>query len=561
MSANDHTDTTNGVGAPYVDKARRFTVFNIDELYTGPTGKGQYVPNVNDLVVNYPLNILQRVTAVDYTTYKYTLVVWRPTSIYNTDVIIGNVGNRDTSVYRVLVDNSVYPATLRLDSRLTMSGLDLDSIRVFRGTDVSANGEVISATIVGGVLKSDTLPLVPVVLDSGVFTNSYIAAQGYCTADVESGELVTIVAMADSGEVVSIAQATIVLTNIVMAVDAPTRQIVDIRLKSPFMSPGNDRLLQLPINIPIADIPLHVEVQYNDGIKKLSLDGTRCWLNGLDSSPGFDDMFISSILGQTLPLLLCYKLGSNETYVGNDVTDGVIVRDYSATTQEVDGAYSLKLFVVPKWVNSATGYRLEYYLYDLTRGNVFNATNYVKPAANSASFDPTLYGTKQRLAVTLDISKVSTNYIAHIHAQTFAITLLAEGTEKTDNYYLEYQQNQPEFGKGCLFEFEYDNTTYWKLDLRSGCATKAEWLAKMYEPIYPLFDRRTEAGPPTPTHFVVVTKTKSYTKTIDQWVAPFNVDYQLNEAEPILIKWLQRTPNDDLHLGMTSLLAHQSLAV
>ena len=98
------------------------------------------------------------------------------------------------------------------------------------------------------------------------------------------------------------------------------------------------------------------------------------------------------------------------------------------------------------------------------------------------------------------------------------------------------------------------------MDLRAGCASKAEWLAKMYRRIYPLYDRRTEAGPPEPTHFELVTKTKSYLFTVDQWVGPLHVDFQVNEAEPLLIKWIQRTPTDDLCLGMSSVLAHQGTA-
>lgn len=557
MSNTDHTESTvTGVGVPIPEPSRAFSVLHIDELYDVNTKKGQVFPNVDDLIVDYVRNMMLRCTAVDTTALTYTLTPWRPTSVYNTDNYIGACAPHLADALKVYVDTDIYPYTLRVDARLRFGGSDMDSIKIFRGRNASATGEVISSYLVGGIIKSENIPLEVV---SGSLAEK-VAVSARCKGAVTNGELVTIVAYSTTNEVVAVALANIVVTNMFMAADAPARQIYDIKLRSPFILPGNERMLTLPINIPLDDIPLSVDVVYSDGTKNIILDGTRAKLDGLRSSGAVDTFYLSSLAGQTIPLLLSYKLASNETYVGNDVVDGVVVREYEATTLDVDGAYSLKLFVVPTWTNSATGYRLNYYLYDLTRDAVYNATPSVKPSVNAGVFDPTLYGVKQHLAVAVDVSKVSAAYSPHIHTQSFTITLLNEGTVKAPNFLLEYDHVSRGYGDDVFVKFYYDNVTYWTVDLRAGCASKAEWLAKMYRRIYPLYDRRTEAGPPEPTHFELVTKTKSYLFTVDQWVGPLHVDFQVNEAEPLLIKWIQRTPTDDLCLGMSSVLAHQGTA-
>lgn len=299
------------------------------------------------------------------------------------------------------------------------------------------------------------------------------------------------------------------------------------------------------------------QIVYNDGTRSVPLDGTRLRLDGLRNSGAHDTYYISTIAGQTLDLLLSYRLASDESYYGADMQSGVIFKDYQATTLDVDGAYSVKLYVVPKWLDAYRGYRLEYYLYDLDRGNVFYATPWVNPAVNSAVFDPLLYGVKQRLAVTVDMSKVSSIYTSHIHVQSFAVSLLGAATVVGANFKLEYTQNQPEYGDGVWAKFYYNNITFWMLDIACGAKSKEEWLALLYWKIYPLYDRRTESNAPTPTHFEVVTKSKSYLRTIDQWLSPFHIDFQVNETEEVLIKWIARTPADDLCLGMSSMIAHQ----
>jgi hypothetical protein len=261
-----------------------------------------------------------------------------------------------------------------VDPRLKFSGTDLDHIKIFRGRDISAAGEVISAYFVNNKLVSNNIPMELATIDNVTNKSVKYPVPGWSSKLVADNELVTIVVYSDTNDVACVAIAYTIVTNMILAADAPAKQILNLRLVSPFLSEGDDTILELPVNIPIEDIPLSGEITYADGKRTIPLDGTRLRLDGLRNSGAHDTYYISSIAGQTLPLLLTYRVASDETYAGDDLFDGVICKDYTATTLDVDGAYSAKLYVVPKWLDAARGWRLEYYLKDLGTYAAWKAT-------------------------------------------------------------------------------------------------------------------------------------------------------------------------------------------
>lgn len=544
------------IGSPIVDKNRIFSIWNKVELYHGPEHAGKYVPNVNDLVVDYDRDIFLKVTNVNYSNYEYQTVVWAPVHESNSDAEVGGAGITTVDSFRIYIDTSKFPATLRVDSRLSFKGSDNDHIKIFRGTDTSVTGEIISAYVRNGVVVSDSLPL-ELVATEGNNIAVKAPVPGACKGKIVNNELVTIVVYGDQDNVTSIARCYVVLTNMVIATEAAARSILSVKLKSPFISPSNEDLLELPINIPLDDIPLYYEVTYTDGVVENVVDGTKATFKGLRNSGTHDNFYISSISGQELDCVLTYKVGKNETYIGDDLYGGVICRDYKATTLPVDGAYSVKLFVVPQWLDTARGYRLNYYLYNLERGNLFDATAYVTLGVNTPPFDPTLYGIKQHLVVVCNLNTVSPIYNSHQHVQSFGITLLEQGTSANTPYLIEYLQGKEAYGDGLNAKFNYDNVKYWRIDLSCGIGDKAQWIHKLYRNIYPLFDRRTEADAPLPTHFEVVIGNQRYVRTINDWMTSFNIEHQVQNGQHLVIHWIHRTPNDELRLGSTPLLLKQ----
>ncbi len=557
MANSEHTSPA-GVGVPIPRLGAVFTVLNIDDIYTGPTGTGQEWPNDNDLLIDYTANRMWRAADVDSTNWTYRKVAFNPAQFFNQTPMIGAVAPTLADTFKIYVDPTKYPYTLRVDSRQWFADPDLESIKIFRGHDVSAKGECISAYFIDGQLQGDAIPVEEIANDNPEGTGVWVRpVPGHCKIVPDQGEAATLVLYAANGEVAAVAYCNIYVTNVVMAAEKPTRMIQDIRLIGPFISPADDYTLLLPINLPIADLGLQAEVVYNDGIRVVPVDGTRMRLDGLTNSGAHDTYFVSSMLGETLDLLLCYQLASDESYVGPDLSDGVISRKYHATTDAVRGAYSVKLFVVPTWLDQSRGWRLEYWLMDLNRGTVYRATPYVQPAVNAPAFDPLLYGVKQRLSVTVDVSKVSNIYQTHTHVQSFGITLMSKGTDVRDHFQIEYNQGKPAYGSGIYAKYYYDNVTFWMLDIRAGYTNKAEWLKAMFDTIYCLYDHRTEDAPPEPTHMNIVTKSKSYVFPIDTWVNPFHIDFQVSEGETIQIKWIHRTGTDDLLLGISPMVCHQ----
>ncbi len=544
------------MGVPIPDQDRRFTILELSEVYAGAgLGTGQLVPNVDDLIVDYDLGVMHRVTSVDYTDYTYTTIPWGGTTESNSSAGIGGHGDQTTSFYRVYIDDSKHPAVLRVNSQLTFGGIDNNCIKIFIGTDISDAGEVISCYFQSGVKVGDTIPLALVAIEDNISVKSPVT--GSSNRTVADNELVTIVVYTVDGVVSSIARAYVVLTNSVMAVEAPTSTILSIKLVSPFISDYDTEILELPINLPIDDLLLEMEVVYSDRTTTIPVDGTRAKLVGLRNSGAHDNFFISTILGQELPLSLSYVVGENEAYNGDDLVDGVITRDYTAKTMNVDGAYSVKLFAVPTWIDSSTGWRIRYFLYSLERGSVFEATAYIGAAVNTTAFDPTLYGVKQYITVTVQLSDVSPTYNTHIHVQTISITLLTEGDGSSTPYLIEYVAGSDVYGESLNAKFDYDNVQYWRMDISCGLDSKVEFLDKLYRTCYPLFDSRSEDEAPDPTHMDIVVNDMTYSRTIDQWDEVWNIDFEVSEGEEIYIKWIYRSPQDDHQLGVSPLIAVQ----
>lgn len=539
------------------DDTRGWRMYGIDEVYDVKTKKGKWFPNVNDYIANYHLNVFERVTFADRTSLEYKTVIAGTITPDNSGAIEGCGGPNINKSYRVYIDDSKFPATLRVDSRLQWTGADNNSYRVFRGQNISDTGEVISANIKDGKLVGNTLPMLLAAIDNVDNLTIMSPAPGHAKGEFKNWEPCSIVVYGDNDTETSIAYAYIVKTNMHMSEEDSERIVLGVELVSPFLNPSNKYQLDLPINIPLDDIPLSVKVTYNSGVVEYPLDGTKCALDGLRNSGSFDTFYISSLTGQRIDLTLRYNLAKNETYVGTDLFGSTIIKDYTASTLPVDGAYSVKLYVVPQWLDVARGYKLNYYLYNLDRGSVYDATPHIELGADGAVFDPKLYGVKQTINIRCDLGKVSPNYNNHIHAQTYHITLLAQGNQNRDPYLIEYNPTESIYGEGLNIKFDYDNVKYWTADVKCGCKDKSEWLTRLYRNIHPLFDRRTEDEAPEPTHFEIVIGSKVYTRTINQWLETFNIDFQVKDGNAVYIKWLKRTPTGTLQLGLSPLIARQ----
>ncbi|ECW1346323.1 hypothetical protein F3S34_21735 [Salmonella enterica] len=541
------------IASKLIDKDRGFEVWDPSELYepNKPTG---YVPNPRDLIVNDMTSGFDRVVSVNYSVPSWETEPFGGVGVANQDGRLNGHYPLRSDKYRVYVDSTKLPPTMVIDDAVTFNGPDIDGVRILRGSSVNDDAEILSGYYKDGVLKKNYLP-VQTISAADAETVVKQAIPGSCLAEVSNGEECTFLVYSDTGNVVQIAHGHIIKTNLVMAQETPSRTVLGIKLVSPFLVDDNGTTLTLPINIPLESIPLWCDIQYSDGTKRLPIDGSRVKFNGLRNSGAHDTFYIASNAGNELPCQLSYQLARGETYGGTDIVKDTIVKDYTAVTETVDGAYSMKLFVVPRWLDANRGYRLSFLLYNLTRGQVYDATANIQYTTGT-TFDPLLMGVKQRLNVQVDISKVNPQFRAFIQAQSFAITLVNPGNELNTNFLIEYLPDGLVYGNEIWAEFKYSNVNYSTLNLRCGCASKAEWLKALYEPIYPLYDRRNESEAPEPTHFEVHVGGKVYTHSIDEWLNEQTVDYRIALDDSLVIRWIRRTPTDTLNLAATPMLAH-----
>ncbi len=544
------------------DPNRSFSTWNIKDIYNGTANTGYYVPNVDDLVIDWDEGWF-RVIAVDLTTGLSTLDKWTPPreaeGISTEDILLGSGPGVVAESYRAYLDTSVMPHTLACDSRLHLYGTQAGYIKIFKGVNIGVDGDVISAYYdQSGNFLGENIPLELVAMPSQNNLAIKSPMVGYTLREFDDGEVVTAVVYSDDGQTLSTAKLLIKNTAFIRTTDASMKYIQSIDLESPFISASNPRLIQYPINMPVASLNLFGVVTYSDGSKiRLPVDGTKFSVFGLDN-------YIASIQGQELPVALVYNLSENEyNYMANPSGPRTISKEYKATTLEADGAYSIKLFTYPVWIDELHGYRLETWMYNLDRQRVYNVTNYVQAAQGSRAFDPVTYGSVQRISLAVDMNRVDSAYARYRHAQTFEIALLTEGTEQlVDNWTVGFSPNQdPPYGREMEAKAKMVNQNLWQLRIDNLETMFDRWLDKTYYATQPLFDPEAENRAPAPNYFAIVFDTYRVEFPISQWDKILQLTRMPDEGRPIFIQWIKRSDTNDLQLGISAMACHHYSAI
>ena len=539
-----------------VDPDRGWRQWYSGEIYA-PGKPGRYVPNVNDAVFDWDDGLF-RVSAVDYTTCISTLTPYVPVPSSNDlggDILLGVGPGYQSESWRAFLNTAVIPHTLALDSRLHIYATTANHIKIFRGTQIGPDGEVISAFYdQSGVFLSENIPLELVAMPG---SNIAIKAPkvGYTTQNFDDGEVLTVVVYDAAGGVRSTAKVLVVNSGFIRTTNAAMKYITSIHIESPFISGSDPKMIEYPINMPVANLNLMGVVTYSDGSKLTGpIDGTNFSLHGLEN-------FIATVQGQQVDLVLAYKLSDDEfSYILTPTANKIITEHYKATTLQADGAYSVKMFAYPVWQSTLAGYRMEYFLYSLERDLMYKITSLVQLATNSNAFNPTLYGVKQVVSMAIDLHKVAGSFAHYRHVQPFEITLLGPGNEDSDdNWTIGFSPNQtPAYGEGIKAEVAALGGSSWNVVVSSGAITLNQWLDRVFYRTLPLFDNTTEIKAPEPNFFVLVNGVTETEFPIAQWNTPLNVNVAPVEGRPVFIKFLRRSVDGDLQLGISGLIVHFS---
>lgn len=543
---------------PIIDINRSHRRWRIEEIYTGPSGVGRYVPNVDDEVFSWDTG-LWRVVSVNYSTGISQLVLHIPPkegeSLNNEDILLGTGPGHISESFRAYLDTSVMPHVLAVDSRLRCFGTTSSYVKIFKGTNIGPDGVVISVMYdQSGNLLGENIPLELVAYPKDPLTDNpsmdNIAVKtpmvGYTTTQMVDNEVLTVVCYSDAGHVISISRLLVFNTAFIRTTDVSKKYISSIHLESPFIDPTNFNLLKFPINLPLNAMELRGVITYSNGdVVRLPIDGNKFVVHGFEN-------FVTTIENQTIPLVLTYYL-SDEEFV-YDSSIGInrhISKPYFATTTAVDGSYSVKMFCAPVWVNELEGYRLRWFLYNLNREEVIEVTQHVQIAANSRSFNPVEYGVMQNISVAIDMNKVNSLYTSYRHTQNVGVALLSHGNLDQTRWNVVYSSSQTiPYGQNLKANLKFINVNHWVLNLNSGFANRETWLENIFYNSLPLTHPNFEIRPPEPNFFVVVIGNQRIECPIEQWNTDIVSTVGVESGDVVLIEFIRRNASSDLQLGI-----------
>ena len=544
--------------APIYNPYDRWQTWNKNEIYTGTVGQGKFVPKIDDIVFEIAGNTIVRyiVRDIDPTTMVAVLQqeVHQESDPFTPEDIIFGIGvSTPSETYRVYIDKSVIPYTLTIDSRNKVYGSMSNYCKIFKGTDTSNAGVVISRMYdTSNVLLGENIPLELVAYDNITNVSIRVVAPAFTNANLTDGEIVTAVVYNAQGGVVSRRQLLVVNTAFIRSPDASKKYVTGISMRSPFMSPTNDRLLQYPINVPLAGLNLTGRVTYSDGsFKEYPVDGTRFSIYGFNG-------YLATVVGQRINLVLKYNLQPNEiSYNLTSLDNAQISEQYEATTLNVDGSYNLKLYGYPVWLDDVNGYRLEWFLYNLDRNIKYNVTPWVVINTDFRPFNPTLYGTVQTLNVSMNIQNANGSFKNYIHAQTIDIVLNKRGSERPNNWTVGFSPGQsPRYGLNTFASAHFLGVNQWRVRVDCEAPDYATWLDRVYHSTEPLINDSVELEPIEPNWFALVVNNTAYEYPISQWNTEFVINGTLQNNSNVYLRFFKRTSETDLELSVAGMIMY-----
>jgi hypothetical protein len=328
-------------------------------------------------------------------------------------------------------------------------------------------------------------------------------------------------------------------------------------MESPFLSENDPDLLLVPMNVLVNNLSLMGVVNYSDGSKiRLPVDGTKFSIAGIQ-----DQGYIATVVGQEFPIVLSYTLSSGEVAYGTSVGENnVFSRLYTGRTEKMEGVYTPKLFGYPVWIDEISGYRLEWYLYNLDRNLAQRVTEKVKYSATVGDlFNPTGYGYRQNLTVSINLNDVNGSFKSMNFAQTIDITLLGPGTDRTTNWTVGFSPNQnPPYGRDNSAEYKLINQNLSSVKINLSESVKETWLNRIYYQTEPLFDSQKEIKAPEPNAFAFVVNGVEQEFPIDQWSSELELSGTLDNSGTLFIKFFKNLDSGRLELGVSALPVYQT---
>lgn len=384
-----------------------------NEIYWGKVGKNKIVPNVDDYLV--------RIT--DFTFFKVVRID-AATLIPEIEPIYINTKSSETSLTRrgnlankAYLDTTIDPYQLTISCAYFVGGTMLSYAILFKGTDISTNGHVLSHQYNSiGEITSHKVLLEKVAIDS--HDNIAIKTMRPTSTRelLRDGETITAVFYNDQGSVIHTDEFTVINTNFIRPVNLTQRYISQIEITSPFISPTEPDVIQCPSNLTLDDLNLFGRVKYSNGDRlNLPLNGSKFKLMNRD-------VFFHEIRnGAKYPVTLRYTLSDEETT--NQATDDhtAITRQY--TIKIVDPIISYQFHLIPFIELKGGVYHLNGVLYNYRDGTYVVCNELITVLGNGNYFDNQLYNQVQSLLLGVEVNKINPVNLAYVKQQTFEVVL------------------------------------------------------------------------------------------------------------------------------------------
>lgn len=544
------TDAIGVVGVdghtPLYQPDNRWTMWSIHDIYLGQEGKGKFIPKKGDYVVEPESGNMFKVSELSLVTFIPELV---PIELRK-EVTVDEISSVTAGAYRIYFDRSITPFTLAVDGLLRVHGTSASFARIYQGQFIDPTKIISRRYNNSGEFIGHDIPLELVAFNT--HDNYAIKSIPTCNTDQEipDGEVCTVVIFDSSGKVLSRTTCLLEETTYVAQAYAEQKYITQIFLKSAFISDTTVSDITYPVNLPTQSFnPIGV-VQYNDGSQiEYPVDGGKFSLFGMDQ-------FVSTIIGHRVPLVLKYRLDSNEAGLATVQSDNYyITRPYSLIVSSPNTSYNAKLYVYPEWVDAINGYKLTAYLTNLDRNIMFDVTQKIALSPNSPSFNPKGYGLTQRLMFSIDLANVSGIFNHFQHIQTVDIVLRAPADDNSQLNIWETASQVPSPGAyyGTTLRAVTDPATRKKLSIHNNIGTSDSFIERLYKPTNALFNPTTETQPPKPTHMEVRYLDEAVTLPITDYTSSIQFTQEIRHLSNVQIVFMRQTTQGFLKLSVAAL--------
>ncbi|QAX96102.1 hypothetical protein [Vibrio phage vB_VmeM-Yong XC32] len=542
--------------------ADTFNQWLISQMYLegSPDDRAYWVPNVDDMVVDWSRGMYRVVSVTDN---RPTLEFVSPFSqdsrfnIDSTSLITGVSSYQPNAANKIFIDKSNgAPYTVEVDGKYTLFGSGPVKMVFFRGTDTSADGEVISEVYNGsGVLTGIEIPLT----DLNAAGTQKRPVQFKTTKELDAGEVITGVSFTGTGQRYSEQTFLAFESAGFRPQDATTKYIDRVSLKSDLISSSETDLILNTIGTPISSALFKGVLHYNNGDSvEMNIDGTKMVLDGV---VGFD----TSYAGRPRNVVLKYYPGANEPFINGSIGVTPVVSAIYRLANVVRGdSFALKVFIVPEWDSANTRYNFRYWVINLDGDLLTEVTSDVTAVRNSDGqpIAGTDFTNEQEISLSLDMETVSPSvYAGYVHTQTFKITVDQPGAISGQKWLLDYVGDGSNvYGQDLAASTNLGGT---ELNVGLGEAVQATWLTKLYRSAEPLYDPAVLTEAPTPTHFTVMYDGAETAKiSVNDYFSNIALPGGMTnwaDGKTALVRFILETPGGDKTLALSPLYINPDL--